>query len=152
MNREAVVHELMAIGRLLVGEETYRHDPEHKHQPKGGGWVKTEKGWTKTKAKKPGKAPAGGPKKHKAIEGTSPQEYASLWGHTNGQGGAHFYNYGSEHQTKDKDFYDEFLHGKGGIHDTIKRVESTPEHFEEGDLANLHKLRQHVEAERAALG
>lgn len=29
----------------------YKYDPEHKNKPTGGGWVETEKGWTKNKDK-----------------------------------------------------------------------------------------------------
>lgn len=37
------------IAQRIVAEDDYRYDPEHKRKPQGGGWQKTEKGWTKQK-------------------------------------------------------------------------------------------------------
>ena len=37
------------IARLIVAESEYKHDPDHKHKPQGGGWRKTEEGWSRHK-------------------------------------------------------------------------------------------------------
>ena len=42
----------MANRRIVADGDDYRYDPEHKHKPQGGGWQKTEKGWSKQKKEK----------------------------------------------------------------------------------------------------
>jgi hypothetical protein len=92
------------------------------------------------------------PKKVKSIGGKSPEDYASQWGSTKGQGAAHFYNYGSEKQKKDAKFFDEFIDGKGGIRETMKMVSDSlnagEKDFSSKDLDNLSALLNHVEAEK----
>ena len=47
-NRKLVANALLAVAKAVKAED-YRYDPEHKHKPQGGGWQKTEKGWSKVK-------------------------------------------------------------------------------------------------------
>ena len=65
-NHQLVARVLMNLAvrcspKCLVADgNDYRYDPEHKHKPQGGGWIKTEKGWSKVKKEKPGNGGNGG--------------------------------------------------------------------------------------------
>ena len=54
MNKRLVARELLLIAKNLIAEDKnkYIYDPDHKHKPQGGGWEKTEKGWTQNKREK----------------------------------------------------------------------------------------------------
>ena len=47
MDRKLLVNELIIIAKNLLSDEDYRYDPEHKHKPEGGGWERTDKGWSR---------------------------------------------------------------------------------------------------------
>ncbi len=51
MNRKMIARELVLVAKNLIAEDKdgYVYDPDHKNKPKGGGWEKTEKGWTQNK-------------------------------------------------------------------------------------------------------
>lgn len=51
MNRKMIARELVLVAKNLIAEDEdgYVYDPDHKNKPKGGGWEKTEKGWTQNK-------------------------------------------------------------------------------------------------------
>jgi len=57
MNKKMIARELVLVAKKLIAEDKdgYVYDPDHKHKPKGGGWEKTERGWT-TKKKENGKS------------------------------------------------------------------------------------------------
>ena len=52
--KHKVVREIILIAKSLLAENSseYKYDPDHKHRPQGGGWEKTEKGWTQNKKEK----------------------------------------------------------------------------------------------------
>lgn len=53
MDQKLVARELILTAKsLLVDKSDYKYDPDHKHKPQGGGWEKTEKGWTQKKEKR----------------------------------------------------------------------------------------------------
>lgn len=53
MDKRLVARELILTAKSLLADEAdYKYDPDHKHKPKGGGWEKTEKGWTQKKMEK----------------------------------------------------------------------------------------------------
>ena len=50
-----IAREILTVARILLGAKSdydYVYDPEHKKRPVGGGWEKTEKGWTLNKKTK----------------------------------------------------------------------------------------------------
>lgn len=51
MNRKMIARELVLVAKNLIAEDKdgYVYDPDHKNKPKGGGWEKTDKGWTQNK-------------------------------------------------------------------------------------------------------
>lgn len=52
MNKVLVARELIRIAKNIMAEDyDYIYDPDHKQKP-GGGYVKTEKGWSKGKSDK----------------------------------------------------------------------------------------------------
>lgn len=51
-NRKLVANALLAVAKAVKAED-YRYDPEHKHNPNGGGWRRTEKGWTRIRKVSP---------------------------------------------------------------------------------------------------
>ena len=52
MNKKMIARELVMMAKNLVADEAdYKYDPDHKHKPQGGGWEKTEKGWSKKEKK-----------------------------------------------------------------------------------------------------
>jgi hypothetical protein len=129
-----IASELVKIAKNLVSFEFPTQEALDKYLKEHPGANKSLHRVVKTQPVQSGKA--------NSIGGVSPGEYAAQWGHTNSQAGAHFYNYSSGKQKKDKKFYDEFIHGKGGIKDTLLRATDGT------DKENLKKLLQHVEAER----
>lgn len=54
MNKKMIARELVLVAKKLIAEDKdgYVYDPDHKHKPKGGGWVKTNKGWSQKKEEK----------------------------------------------------------------------------------------------------
>ena len=46
-----IAQELLRVAKDLsaVKDYEYKYDPQHKQRPHGGGWVKTEEGWSKGK-------------------------------------------------------------------------------------------------------
>ena len=53
MNKKMIARELVLVAKKLIAEDKdgYVYDPDHKHKPKGGGWEKTERGWSQKKEK-----------------------------------------------------------------------------------------------------
>ena len=51
MNKKIIARELILTAKELLADtkSDYVYDPDHKNKPKGGGWEKTEKGWTQKK-------------------------------------------------------------------------------------------------------
>ena len=50
ISKNLIACELIKLAKAVKADgEDYRYDPEHKHKPTGGGWQKTEKGWTQSK-------------------------------------------------------------------------------------------------------
>lgn len=51
MNKKTIARELILTAKELLADtkSDYVYDPDHKNKPKGGGWEKTEKGWTQKK-------------------------------------------------------------------------------------------------------
>ena len=50
-----IARKLLRLARLLLAKQDdykYIYDPEHKKRPYGSGWVKTEKGWSKSNERK----------------------------------------------------------------------------------------------------
>lgn len=149
MNRIAV--ELLKVARELLSmefdteEEKKKYQEEHDVRPGTKLEVKKQEQKKQTPSQKP------------KIEGLSVEEYAALYGGPIGwgQGIAHFYNYGSSKQKKDKKFYDEFIDGKGGIKQTLEaesaRAKSGDKESEK-NVKGLQTLLKHVESERKALG
>jgi len=85
------------------------------------------------------------------IQGMSPECYAALWGSTETQAKAHFYNYGAETQARDQEFYRQFLYGPGGLADTVEAVEADRRakegRWEPEDLEGIRELKEHVEGQ-----
>ena len=54
ISRKLIASSLLKVAKSVLAkdEDDYRYDPEHKHKPQGGGWQKTEKGWSKQKKEK----------------------------------------------------------------------------------------------------
>ena len=53
MDQKLVARELILTAKSLLADKSdYKYDPDHKHKPQGGGWEKTEKGWTQKKEKR----------------------------------------------------------------------------------------------------
>ena len=54
INKRLVARELLLTAKELLADtkSDYVYDPDHKNKPKGGGWEKTEKGWTQKKEKR----------------------------------------------------------------------------------------------------
>ena len=53
MDQKLVARKLILIAKSLLADKSdYKYDPDHKNKPKGGGWEKTEKGWTQNKKEK----------------------------------------------------------------------------------------------------
>jgi len=158
-SKHAVAHSLMKLAKQLVSMEFDTEEEKKKYQEEHD--VRPGTKLTVTKSEKPsGKplpSPSSGSRKVKSIGGVSPQEYASQWGASGlGQARAHFYNYGSGKQTKDKAFYKEFMDGKGGIMNTMRDVSDSlnrgEKRWDKSDLDDLVKLRGHVQAEMEELG
>ena len=51
MEKKPVSRRLIAAALVKTAKSVladgYRYDPDHKHKPSGGGWTKTEKGWSR---------------------------------------------------------------------------------------------------------
>lgn len=171
MDSVKVASELIAMAKALIGMEFPTEDAMKKYlkdHPRADKSLHTVKKQEGEKEEEPGKKEEEPekksqlpphteltPKKVKSIGDKSPEEFASQWGNTKTQAGAHFYNYGSEKQTKDKKFYDEWIDGKGGIRDTAKLISDSlnegKDDYTMDDLKNLQKLQKHAEAERDEL-
>lgn len=53
MDQKLVARKLILIAKSLLADKSdYKYDPDHKHKPQGGGWEKTDKGWTRNKKEK----------------------------------------------------------------------------------------------------
>ena len=52
--KHKVAREILRIAKSVLAESDYDYvyDPEHKKRPVGGGWEKTDKGWTRNKKEK----------------------------------------------------------------------------------------------------
>ena len=50
MNTVTAAALLLEAAEILTG--AYKYDPQHRKKPKGGGWRRTEKGWSNVKRKK----------------------------------------------------------------------------------------------------
>lgn len=67
MNKKMIARELVLVAKKLIAEDKdgYVYDPDHKNKPKGGGWEKTEKGWSKNNKKEKDKV------KHDNVDSSS---------------------------------------------------------------------------------
>ena len=53
MNRRILAAKaLLATAKAILASKDYIWDPDHRKRPEGGGWEKTEKGWTQKKRQK----------------------------------------------------------------------------------------------------
>ena len=58
-NKILTAKALLATAKAILSDYDYIYDPDHKKRPGGGGWAKTDKGWSKS---------PGGAEKHALSE------------------------------------------------------------------------------------
>ena len=77
--------DIFRVAKALFAGRDYIYDPDHKKRPEGGGWEKTEKGWTKKKREKKDEG-AGGSKTPKESPEESKRKKENLQKTGNAEG------------------------------------------------------------------
>ena len=84
MNRRIfAAKELLKTAKAILADTDYIYDPDHRKRPEGGGWEKTEKGWTKNKKSEDGEKEPGAELEDVDIYSISPSKLGGLTEHPN---------------------------------------------------------------------